>query len=131
MYGKLIHVIFPTYPAQDYCNAIRIVCQNRCRIRRSFTNIIRDLDVLQHRVSKISQSQHFPTEVVQLVTEYFLDMDNGFFDVEEVTKELCSTLKWNILLAADRFGSWILESIHRLGFEEDIYHAHELSHMYQ
>ncbi|EMC96229.1 hypothetical protein BAUCODRAFT_139082 [Baudoinia panamericana UAMH 10762] len=92
----------------EYVNIYRMVCQNRCRIRRTFTQAISIWDGLETEAMRTdAELQHFSSS---------LHLDNTYFD---------PLLSWTKLYKL-QIMAWTFQ----LGFETDIYLPDELCMMY-
>ncbi|RWA09933.1 hypothetical protein EKO27_g5156 [Xylaria grammica] len=99
--------------ADPYFDLLRILCQNRCRVRRTLCHHIQEWDVLETDVGETEgQLQVFLSEVSQ-----------GAYPGEESTYLPLST--WTHLMKLRQM-EWIVQ----LGFELRIYQPDELAGMY-
>lgn len=93
----------------EYLNLYRMVCQNRCRIRRTFTQAIPILDALESEAGRVDE------ELLKVTTSLRLPDNRPFYT-------LSSWAKYYKL----RVMSWTIQ----LGIETEIYLPDELGSMY-
>ncbi|KAJ1338554.1 N-alpha-acetyltransferase 35 NatC auxiliary subunit [Microdochium nivale] len=105
--------VFRQRVAEPYLDVFRILCQNRCRVRRTLCHSIQEWDMLQVDVEEIDQLLQIVLEDEPLVMEsgsvlYSLPLSS-----------------WSFLYKLRQM-EWIVQ----LGFELDIYQSDELAGMY-
>ncbi|KAH6610169.1 amino-acid n-acetyltransferase subunit mak10 [Trichoderma cornu-damae] len=110
--------LFRTRAAHPFLDILRTTCQNRCRVRRTLSHLLRDWESLQLDAEEIDQIlqvkvQEQPT-MHRLLT--------GSPGVECYSLPLSS---WTYLYKLRH-----MEQIIQLGFEQEIYQADELAGMY-
>ncbi|KAK1070140.1 N-alpha-acetyltransferase, non-catalitic subunit [Friedmanniomyces endolithicus] len=98
----------------EYMNVYRMVCQNRCRIRRTFTQSVAIFDSLETEAMRTDAELDSITPGVVLARE---DRPG-----QVALNPLTSWVKYHKLQTM----AWTIQ----LGFETDIYLPHELSMMY-
>ncbi|KAK0946508.1 N-alpha-acetyltransferase, non-catalitic subunit [Friedmanniomyces endolithicus] len=98
----------------EYMNLYRMVCQNRCRIRRTFTQSVAIFDSLETEAMKTD------AELESITPGIVLPHEDGSGKV--ALNPLTSWVKYHKLQTM----AWTTQ----LGFETDIYLPHELSMMY-
>ena len=98
----------------EYLNFYRMVCQNRCRIRRTFTQAIPILDTLESEATQVDEQLNKTVASVRLK-----DPRSGTMTMLD---PLTSWSKFYRL----RIMAWTIQ----LGFETDIYLTDELGSMY-
>ncbi|KAK5702783.1 N-alpha-acetyltransferase, non-catalitic subunit [Elasticomyces elasticus] len=98
----------------EYMNLYRMVCQNRCRIRRTFTQSVGILDVLEKDAQRSDAELDGVIGGILLPTED----DSALIALSPLT----SWTKYHKLLVM----AWTIQ----LGFETDIYLPHEAGMMY-
>ncbi|KXJ96541.1 Mak10 subunit, NatC N-terminal acetyltransferase-domain-containing protein [Microdochium bolleyi] len=105
--------VFRQRVAEPYLDVFRILCQNRCRVRRTLCHSIQEWDMLQVDVEGIDQLLQIALEDKPLVMEsgsvlYSLPLSS-----------------WSFLYKLRQM-EWIVQ----LGFELDVYQSDELAGMY-
>lgn len=98
----------------EYLNLYRMVCQNRCRVRRTFTQAISILDSLESEARNIDSELTIPATSLQIK-----DKNTGKIDVLNPLSSWTRFYKLRIM-------TWSVQ----LGFETEIYLPDELGNMY-
>lgn len=105
--------------AQPYLDVFRTMCQNRCRVRRTLTHLIRDWENLQFDGEDIDQIMQIKTGEQPLSHRSSM---TGGYPVESYALSLSS---WAFLYKVR-----MMEEIVQFGFELEVYQPDELSGMY-
>lgn len=98
----------------EYLNLYRMVCQNRCRIRRTFTQAINVFETLEGEAETAERG------VIEILQAQRHDFDFSLSTMK--SKPFVSWVKYYKLL--------IMAQTIQLGIETDIYLPHELASMY-
>lgn len=102
---------------EEYLNLYRMVCQNRCRIRRTFTQAIPVLDALEQ------EAENVDAELEKHSASLRVKLKHPQFGHAEKLNPLQTWCFFHVL----RNLIWTVQ----LGFETDIYLPDELSRMYR
>lgn len=113
--------LFRQRAAQPFLDILRTFCQNRCRIRRTLTHLIRDWENLQVDAEDIDQILQIKTKERPLIHRASMMSSSGR-PVESYSLALSS---WTYL-----YKLRLMESIIQLGFELEVYQADEHLGMY-
>ncbi|KAI0397142.1 Mak10-domain-containing protein [Xylariaceae sp. FL0594] len=104
---------FRQHVAEPYIDMLRILCQNRCRVRRTLCHQVQEWDIMETVVGRLDEGMFGPLR----------DISQGLF--EEADPQYLPLSCW-VYFYKLRQMEWIVQ----LGFELSIYQPDELAGMY-
>lgn len=111
--------LFRQRAAQPFLDILKTMCQNRCRVRRTLTHLIRDWENLQFDAEDIDQILQVKTSEKPLMHKSSMGRGNP---VKSFSLSLSS---WAFLYKVR-----LMEEIVQFGFELEVYQKDELAGMY-